>query len=139
MKYLASLALFACTFAICLATSPVGTWSGHVDVSGVKAKDAKEQKQLDMMKQMFSSMMVKITFKGDKTCTISASFGAASKGGAPQSQSGKWSQKGQVVTVTDSNGKSQAMTMSANGKQMLVDAPSGGGGPKGAKFVFVRS
>jgi len=138
MKQLACLALIIFTFSTCLASSPVGSWNGHLDMTAVKGKDAKEQAGIDAMKKMFSSMSLKMSFKADKTYTVTTSM---SMGGPAktQTESGKWTQSGQTVTVFDKKGKGQAMTLSANGKQMVMVPPAGDKGPKGLKIVFARS
>jgi hypothetical protein len=55
-----------------------------------------------------------------------------------QTESGKWSQSGKTITVIDSKGKSEKMTLSADGKHMVMTPPVGDRGPKGMKLVFNR-
>jgi hypothetical protein len=118
------------------AQSAVGTWTGHIDVSAVKAADANQQKMMDSMKKMFASTVLKLSLKADKTYSIVITgMGPSAK---PTTETGKWSQSGRTVTVSDKSGKPQAMNLSANGKTMVMTPPSGKGGPAGMKIVFTK-
>ena len=134
------LSRFALIVTVCAAWSVsygqnvVGSWSGRVDVSAVKAKDAKQQQGIDMVKGMFAKMTIKMVLKGDKTYTVTTS----GMGPKAQTETGKWSQSGKTVTVFDKSGKAQKMTLSPNGRSLVMTPDAGNGAPQGMKIVFSR-
>jgi hypothetical protein len=129
------LTLAACAVSIAaFAQSPVGSWNGKLDLSGVHAKDAKEKQMVDQMKTMMASTVIKLTFKGDHTYSMAFSMGK----GQGMTETGKWSQSGRTVTVTGKNGKPEQLTLNANGKQMVMVPPKGDKAPQGMKAIFTR-
>ena len=117
------------------AQSPVGTWTGKMDFSAAKTKNANEKTQLDMAKQIFQKMSMRLTMNKNKTYKLVI-------GGGPNGQSmtdtGKWSQSGKTITVTGKKGRGEKMTISPDGKKMTMFPPSGAGGPQGLKMVFSK-
>lgn len=125
-------------YAAASAQSAVGNWSGKIDMSAVKAKDANQKAQIDMFRQIVSKSTIKLSMKNDKTYRFSMT---ATVGGKSQttSEDGKWSQKGRSVTTVDPKGKKNTMTISADGKKMIMLPGADEDAPKGAKMVFTRS
>lgn len=122
----------------CLAAasqSPVGTWSGKIDASQAKPKDDGERQMLAAMKPMLGQFRAKLVVKADHT--YSAEFTGDQKGGTTK-ESGKWSQSGQTVTITDPKGKTQKLVMSSNGKIMINTPGPEDHMPAGIKLVFTR-
>ncbi|MFI5386402.1 MAG: hypothetical protein ACHQ50_09810 [Fimbriimonadales bacterium] len=122
-------------FVAACAQNAAGNWSGHVDFSGAKGKDAQEQKMIDGMKKTFGAAIIKLTMKADKTYHLVFPPVSGMKG---QTEDGKWSQKGKAVTMTDPKGKSETATLSSDGKKMVMLPPASDPGPKGLKMVFTR-
>ncbi len=133
---LALLALAA--FAAAQAQNVVGSWNGKMDMSGVKPKDANEKAMLDMMKSMMASMSIKLNMKADKTYHIDIS-GTIQGKAHKQTEDGKWSQSGKTITVVDPKGKKETMTVSSDGKRMVMVPRSDEKGPKGAQMIFTRA
>lgn len=132
-----ALVTFACLAALgAYAQSAVGSWSGHVDFSGAKGKDAKEQKSIDQMKQMFGSATIKLTMSANKTYHIVFPPVGGMKG---QTEDGKWTQKGNAVTFIDPKAHKETATLSSDGRTMVLLPPKEDPGPKGIKVVLKRS
>lgn len=138
MKILSRMALIVSVLAVSLAAyaqSPVGKWSGKLDVSAVKPKNATEKQQIDAMKKMFAGPFISLELRANKTYTVTFS---APGGQKPSSESGKWSQSGRTISVTGKK-KTEKMTISADGKQMIMLPPADDkSSPKGMKVVFTR-
>jgi hypothetical protein len=135
MRFLSRFALVVtvCTaWSVSYGQNVVGNWTGHIDVSAAKGKDAKEQKMIDSMKGMFAKMIIKLNFKADKTYAVTTS----GMGPKAQTETGKWSQSGKTVTVYDKKGKAEKMVLSGN--TLVMTPPTGNSGPKGMKIVFSR-
>jgi hypothetical protein len=142
MKNFSRLALVgAALFVTCaaMAQSAVGTWSGKLDLSAVKAKTDQEKQQIEMAKTMLANMVITVVLKKDKTCTMSMS-GVPNGPDGPKEQKGTWTQSGKSVTVKQNSGKGKPMvfTMSADGKSMTAVPPADEGGPKGLKLVLKK-
>jgi hypothetical protein len=137
MKLITRLALTGAAIivtATALAQSPVGTWKGKLDVSQAKATTESEKQQLSMVKSFAAGISFKLSFKKDKTYSMTMTGGPA---GAP-AQAGKWTQSGRTIMVTGDKGKPQKMTISANGKMLTMLPPADDKGPKGIKLVFKK-
>ena len=130
------------TFAACavsvaaFAQNAAGTWNGKLDLSGVHPKDAKEKQGIDQMRTMMASASIKLTLKGDHTFSVTFSMGGKGQG---MTENGKWSQSGRTVTMIGKKGKPEKLTISANGKQMIMTPPADDKGPKGMKAIFTRA
>lgn len=115
------------------AASAVGTWNGKIDMSGMKIPNSHGpdgDKQINMMKQMMGSMKITLNLKGDHTYVVTTSGGMQK---TPKSETGKWTQSGNVISVTGKN-KTEKMTLSANGKTMTM-APDNA---QGLKIIFTH-
>lgn len=130
--------LFAATFltvsAFALAASPVGTWKGKIDLSGVKMptpQNAEQKAQMDKGLAMLRALNFTLNLKQDKTYVVTITN--QPKGEKPQPpQTGKWSQSGNKITMNGKSGNSQTATLSANGKTLTVVPPNS----NGMKLVF---
>ena len=125
-----SLALgLALAAPLALAANPVGHWTGKmmIKMPPVPANAPAQQKAMmqKIMTQMASARIM-LDLKPNKTFTVSMN-------GMPQAgaktESGNWSQKGNVVTTTQSKpgSKPQSMTLSPDGKKMILVIPGGQG------------
>jgi len=127
------LSSFPCLVAY--GQSPVGNWSGRMDVSQAKPKNAKEMNRIDEARKKLGSISFKLLMRSDKTFTVTiASAGSVKR----VTQDGKWSQSGRTITVTDKTGQPRNMTISANGKQMTMAPPAYAKAPKGVQMIFSR-
>jgi hypothetical protein len=141
-RLLSVLLLSVLLFAVATAASVVGSWKGKVvlDTSKMKkALNAAEQQRQQQMINSSKSLALTLVFKKDGTYSATAT-------GAPQgtTDSGKWSQSGNTITVTSSrklaNGtpsKPESFTMSANGKMLSMPLPGTNMGVTG-KIIFTR-
>ena len=132
-RLLLSLALASAAVAS-FGQSATGHWIGHVDFSGFKAKDAQQQKMIAQMKPMLAKMHADLTLKANHTYSVVISGGP---GNQKESHTGKWSQSGRTVTVTDEKGKPQKMTVSADGRRMELSS-NDKGAPSGVKLIFAK-
>ncbi|AIE87376.1 hypothetical protein [Fimbriimonas ginsengisoli] len=126
-----------------LAQSPVGTWSGHLEMSmpAMPANTPPQQRQMaTQMMAMAKKMTITLVFNKNKTYTINAKGGmvpANSKG-----QTGDWSQSGRTITLkspkkpSGMGGEPQTATLSADGKTITMTPPTHGG--PAAKIVFKK-
>ena len=122
---------------LALAASPVGSWTGKITAKMPPMPANMPAQQKAMMAQVMGQMAkvrIMLNLKADKTFTV-ATMGMPQ---APQKkETGKWSQKGNVVTMTDANAKmgakSQDFMLSPDGKTMTLALPGGRG-----KVVFTR-
>lgn len=139
----ASLAIGLCLAApFALAASPLGTWKGKVTVNmaampGMPANMTPQQKAqaMKMIQTATEKMRILITFKPNHTYTSSVTGAPMAQANA--SSTGKWTQKGNTIMATSNDprakGRTNNMTISANGKTMTAMAPNGFG-----KVVFTR-
>ncbi|HTQ08810.1 MAG TPA: copper resistance protein NlpE N-terminal domain-containing protein [Fimbriimonadaceae bacterium] len=124
--------------ALANAQNAAGTWTGKMDLSAVKPKDANEKMQVDMMKKILAGSKVTLSLKANKTYhfTMTATFQGKSQ---TQNEDGKWSQQGRSVTTIDPKGKKNTLTLSADGKKMIMVPNADDSAPKGAKMIFIRA
>jgi hypothetical protein len=128
----------ACTAClVAYAQSAVGNWTGKMDFSQIKPKDAKEKQQVDMARQMLAKTSIQLTFKSDKTYAIT--FAGGPTGSKPTTETGKWSQKGRTITVLDKKGKPETLTIDSKGKTMTMVPPADQGAPKGFRLLFSKA
>ncbi len=132
-RLLLSLSL-ALTAGLALAATPVGTWTGKITITKMPVLPAGAPPQQKAMAQQFvaamSKMRLMLNLKSDKTYVMTM------VGGPTQPpHTGKWSQKGNVITTTSATekGPPQNLTLSADGKTMTLIAPGNQG-----KVVFTR-
>jgi hypothetical protein len=131
MLRICRVALIGCALVAAVpsfAASVVGKWMGHGEVSSNNAADPST---IMRTQKMLRSMKLTLTFKADKTFVATFS-NAETK--SPMVQKGTWTQTGNKVAAK-STSNIENLTMSANGKTMVVDLI----GQDGIKFVFVRS
>ncbi len=135
-------AVFAALSVSVFAAGVVGTWHGKVLIDSSKlppAKTPEQQRNMAMALNMVKQVQITMNFKADKTYTASAKGGMIRK--QDQSDSGTWSQSGNIVTITPKKKmatqkqKSENLVMSADGRTMTVTIPSGG---FGGKVVFTK-
>jgi hypothetical protein len=123
--------------SMALAATPVGKWSGKITMKlpPMPANVPPQQKAMvtKMMGQLAKAKIL-ATFKKDGTFVMNASGMPGPK--PSDTTSGKWTQKGNAVTMTDTKNpnRPQTFTMSANGKMMSLAMPGGQG-----KVVFTRA
>ncbi|RYH14653.1 MAG: hypothetical protein EON57_00035 [Alphaproteobacteria bacterium] len=123
--------------SLALAASPVGKWSGKITVKlpPMPANTPPQQKAMvtQMMGQLAKSKIL-ANFKKDGTFTMNATGMPGPK--PNDTTAGKWTQKGNAVTLTDTKnpGRPQTFIMSPNGKTMSLTMPGGRG-----KVVFTRA
>lgn len=130
-----ALSLFSAAVA---APNPVGKWNGKVQISMPPTPPNATPEQKAMMAKVFDGvkkMVIKLELKADKTFTVVSPNPGDGKPGKPQS--GKWSQKGNTVTLTDPKGQPQEFTLSADGKTLSADLKQGA--PGGARITFTRA
>ena len=122
--------------SLALAATPVGNWSGKITVKlpPMPANTPPQQKAMvtKMMGQLAAAKIL-ANFKKDGTFTVNTSGMPEPK--PTDTTTGKWTQKGNAVTITDNKqpGRPQTFTMSPNGKTMSLSMPGGQG-----KIVFTR-
>lgn len=122
--------------ALAAAASPVGTWKGKLQISLPKLPANASPQQKEMMTKaaaMLSKASFTLVVKADKSFVFTS---AAMPGGKAQTESGKWSQAGAVVTFVSAKKTAepaQKLTLSANGKTMTQDLPGGRG-----KVIFTK-
>lgn len=121
--------------SLALAASPVGSWTGKVIAKMPPIPATATPQQKAMMQQgmaMAAKIRIMLNLKADKTFTVTV--GGLPNGAPQKPESGKWSQKGNIVTTTSTKmGKAQSLMLSADGKTMTLDTPGGQG-----KVVFTR-
>lgn len=124
------------------AGNAAGIWKGRivVDFSKMqKTATAEQQKMINAQVEAVKKIAVTIVLKPNGTYTSSTTgLPGATK---PKEDGGTWKQSGNKVTFTASKptqGKpeSQTLTMSSDGKGMVLDLPAGGGAT--AKLVLHR-
>ena len=116
-------ALFAITAlsSIAFAAEPTGTWNGKMDMD-FSSFSAKERKQAEAS---IPKIKFVLNFKSNKTYTSTVT---GSPDGKAHTSTGKWSQKGNAVTlmITSRDNKpskdksSQTFLMSKDGKTMTL-------------------
>ena len=119
-----------------LAANPVGKWTGKMMIKMPTLPPSANPQQKAMMEKVMSQMSqarITLDLKANKTFTVSMT-------GMPQAQgakteTGMWSQKGNVVTTTQAKAgsKPQSMTLSPDGKTLTLTIPNGQG-----KVVFTK-
>lgn len=122
--------------ASAFSQNPVGNWNGKIDFSGFKPKDANEKAMMDQMRPLFSSMRARLVVKKDHTYTADFTGGAK---GQSKKDSGKWTQNGMVVVMTDKTGKSQKLSISKDGKTMINTPSAEEHVPSGVRLIFKRA
>jgi len=141
-KFVAIAALTLLTVAA-FAQSPVGSWKGKIkmDASTMpKAQNAQQQEAMNKAMAQLSSMTLMLTMKGDKTYTVSV---PGMMGQPAHKSEGKWSQKGNQITMTTvkndgkpaTANKTQTMTIDAGGKKMTMKVPNG---PGNVQIIFSK-
>lgn len=124
--------------AIAFAGTPVGNWKGKISVKmpPMPPNMPVEQKQMvtKMMAQVAKGSLL-ANFRKDGTFTMKT-IGMPMVPKGKESQTGKWTQKGTLVTVHDDNSKQppQTMVLSRDGKTMVMTLPQGQG-----KIVFKKT
>lgn len=132
-----SLALgLALAAPLALAASPVGHWTGKMTIKMPTLPPSANPQQKAMMQKVMSQMAqarIMLDLKANKTFTVSMS-GMPQAAGA-KTESGTWSQKGNVVTTNQAKpgSKPQSMNLSPDGKTMTLTIPGGQG-----KVVFTK-
>lgn len=122
--------------SLSLAQDPTGTWKGKLNIKfpAMPANAPAEQKaQMQKMQAQLQKAVLTLVMKKDKTYSLKSSSEMMS--GRPNNeQKGKWSVKGNTVTLSSSskgpNGQGapdQAATLSKDGKTMTILIPNGAG------------
>jgi len=140
-KLLAILAGVASISTAALADTATGTWKGHLEIN-IPNRPGMTPEQLAQMKkgmEMFKKMVFVLTLKGDKTYSMKVEGGPMSN--KDTTQGGKWSQKGNAVTLTptakkDQPAQQQPVTLTLSGKTMTLVPPGAQGQ---GKVTFVKS
>ena len=120
--------LLAAAFAS--AASPVGAWTGKIQIKmpPMPANTPPAQKAM-VTKMMADIQKAKflLTVNANKTYTMKIVGMRANSG--KTSDSGTWSQTGNSVSFKEGKpgGKSQAMVLSKDGKKMVLAVPGGQG------------
>lgn len=134
----AAVALVGFTGLAIAGPSPVGTWNGKLDTSGMKLPTPKtdaEKKQIQMGVAMMAKVKIVIIFKADKTYTATMT----NPNGQKSTNGGTWSQEGMTVKTKGKNGNATTLAMSADGKRMTATPPANQGTPPGLKVVLVKA
>jgi hypothetical protein len=142
MKRTATLGLFAALSISASAFAPnlTGNWKGKMsmDMAALKkkieassSKMSPEQKkqvqaQMSMAENMFKTMVFDLNVKGDGTYTMKSPAGMGKGSGGLET--GKWTLKGNTVTMTDNNAKAGMKVISGNlaknGRTIVFDLSS---------------
>jgi hypothetical protein len=132
-------AMTACTFA----QSAAGAWKGKLNLTMdlPKTSDPKMKALMDQQMAAMKAITIHLTFKADKTYTLTTS-GTPPQMGGGQTDKGKWTQTGKTVTITSTKvaskeNKPQKMTLSADGKTLTMLIPGPNGKP-GGNILFKR-
>ena len=141
-RFVASVAVAMLAIAPAFAADPVGKWKGtlQAQMPPIPANATPEQKK--MMQNaiaMIKAMTFTLDFKKDKTYTVVIKGGP---GGQSQTEKGKWSQKSNTVTMSNTkNGKTQSQnaTLSADGKTLTIIPPTQGQRGPAPKLIFKRA
>lgn len=137
MKGFLAAALLVAVASAALAQNPIGSWTGKVDLSGVHPADAVGKAKLKSVHRLFDSASMSLTFRTDKSYSALVT-GITGMHLETKPDVGKWSQKGNIVTMVDSTGRSKSLTVTKDGKKMILTPPIGPASPSGVKIVFVR-
>ena len=119
-----------------LAASPVGHWTGKISIvmPPIPANAPAQQKAMmqKVVAQMAAARII-LDVKADKTYTVTTTGLPMQQAG--KKETGKWSQKGNSVTMTDTKkgGQAQNLILTPDGKTMTLAMPNGQG-----KVVFTR-
>jgi len=115
---------------IAAASNPVGHWKGkiHLDASKMPQSGGnteQNKKFMAQMKSMMEKMTILLDIKKDHTFSVQVNGGPNSN--SKKEQHGTWSQKGDMLTLTDSNEKSskhnsQNFRLSHNGKILTLES-----------------
>jgi len=122
--------------SLSFAVSPVGAWKGKVNVKAPALPPSVPPEQKAMITKMIaqvSKATIALNLKKDGTYQMKATGFPGPKGN--DVKTGKWIQKGNTVTMTESGptGRPQDFALSANGKLLSMELPGGQG-----KVVFTR-
>lgn len=141
-KLLALLAGVASISTAAFADTASGTWKGHLEFSMPNQPGMTPEQKMQMQKgmEMFKKMVFVLTLKADKTYAMKVE-GSPMGPKSDQTQGGKWSQKGNAVTLTpnpkkDAKTPDQPVTLTLTGKTMTLVPPGAQG--KG-KITFVKA
>lgn len=137
MRSVATIALLVVGVTASFAQSPVGTWTGKIELKMPKLPANMPPEQKAMMDKMLGQMKqarIVLTFKGDKTYTAE-SKGMPGPSGASTKSGGTWSQSGKTITMTAKEKpgqptgapKNQTMNFSADGKSLVLLIPNNQG------------
>ena len=137
MKHLLRVSLLAAVLSasvLAFSQSAAGTWNGRIDASGMKPQDAQQEMMVAQLKTMLPLVKMKLTMMPNRTYRLNVTRGPGRKG---DTESGKWTQAGRTVTIRPHKGAARKMTISANGRTMVMMTSAGG--VKGMRVVFTKS
>lgn len=127
-----------------MADTVTGTWKGHLDIKMPPQAASANAQQQEMMKKMmdsFKKMVFVLSLKGNKTYSLTVQgLPAGTPNAGDTTQTGKWTQKGNSVTMTPNPKKDKpaepAVTLTLAGKTLTLIPPGSAGQ---GKIVFTKS
>ena len=133
-----------CLLTTAIAQSPVGKWTGKLNLKMPEvpaAADANTRQMIEQSMAAVKKMTLHLTFSNDKTYSLFTK-GAPAQAGGEQKDNGTWSQSGKNVNIVSTRkdkkpDKPQTMVFSADGKTLTMSLPGGPGGSAG-NIVFKR-
>jgi hypothetical protein len=134
-----------CLFTSAIAQSPVGKWTGKLNLKMPQlpaTADANTRQMVEQGLAAVKKMTLHLTFNKDKTYTMFTKDAPAQAGGE-QKDNGTWSQSGKTISIISTRkGKKaeqpQTMVFSADAKVLTMTLPGGPNGGSSGNIVFKK-